>query len=58
MAEVLEINVDLSDEASAGNQMFANLLDDGRWKQLAKEYDGGRGEQPLSELLLKLLEGQ
>ncbi len=56
MVDTLEIDVDLVDETSSGNQMFTNLVDDGRWNQLIKEYDSGKGE-PLPELLLKLLEG-
>lgn len=55
---VEEIKVDLFDDTRKGNRRFANLLDQGRWQKLVMEYDEGRGEKSLDELLEELLDGR
>jgi len=52
-----EIRADLFDPAKKDNQKTVNLFDDGRWRKLIDEYDGGQG-RPLGELLDELMEGR
>ena len=51
-----EIKVDLYDEVREDNKKFINLLDAGKWSQLVMEYDEGRGQKSIDELLEELLE--
>jgi len=55
---VKEIKIDLFDGSREGNKKFANLLDPGKWQQLVSEYDEGRGEQSLDDLLAELIESR
>ena len=55
MAEAEEITADLFDPAEKDNQRVANLFDDGKWRQVIKEYNDGEGK-PLPELIQDLLE--
>jgi len=55
---VEEIKIDLFDNVREENKKFANLVDNARWQQLISEYDEGRGEKTLDELLAKLLESR
>lgn len=55
---VEEIKIDLFDEVREGNKKFANLVDPSKWQSLISEYDGGRGEKSIDELLTELLESR
>ena len=52
-----EIRITLMDETQEGNKQLAKLVDQGRWQQLVSQYDGGRGEFTIEELIEWLIEG-